>query len=527
MISQVSYIKVGQNKGNKRLWLEGQRLAMCGFSRGARYHTVFDVQKRSLILRIDEDGDKQTSGRKRGEREIPIIELCSSSVTEYLEDVMGDTPRVRVTFEAKCLTITVHPHDLLQSEREKRLAENLLQGLINEATLCVGGGISSYALNAGFNDVGIKAHSEFIVDIEGKYLQNAIQNNPYISDDTRIFEAALEEVETELLGPVDVLNVSLPCTGFSNSGKAKNKIKYGESHEAAGTAVYGLMQILPAVNPSVVISENVPQFKDSATYALIRGTLQKLGYEVQDTVLGREMGAIEDRDRHIMVAVSKGIAGKFDLSTIEPSATPPKRLGDLLDELPTSSELWRTYEYLKAKELRDKSDGKGFSRQLLDEGAEKVGTIGRGYNKARSTEPFVKHPTDPEKSRLLSVAEHARVKGIPEHAVAGQSNTVAHEILGQSVLFPVFRSLGRHIGTFLKEHKAQIQGAETITIEAFSDHLKQLCFSFENLENIQKKQPESLQDCDDLLNDAYAQYSLLKEQLTVLEFADHDCGPRM
>jgi DNA (cytosine-5)-methyltransferase 1 len=527
MINQVSYIKVGKKKDNKRLWLEGKRMALCGFERGAKYHTVFDVQKRSLTLELDENGDRQVSGRKRGDKELPIVELCSSSVTQYIEDVLGDAPRVRVAFEARRLTITVHPHDLLQSEREKRLTDNLLQGIIDEATLCAGGGISSYALHEGLNEAGIKAHSEFIVDIEGKYLQSAIDNNPHIDENTRIFEAALEEVETELLGPVDVLNVSLPCTGFSNSGKSKNKIKHGESHEAAGTAVFGLMQILPAVNPSVVISENVPQFKDSATYALIRGTLDKLGYEVHDTVLGREMGAFEDRNRHIMVAVSKGIADKFDLSTIQPSDTPPKKLGDLLDDLPKASELWRTYDYLKSKEERDKAAGKGFSRQLVNEESERIGTIGRGYNKARSTEPFVQHPTDPNKSRLLTVAEHARVKGIPENAVAGQSKTIAHEILGQSVLFPVFKSIGRHIGSFLNEHVAQIKQADCVELETITDELKQLCFTFEQIERLQEEQPESIDDCQDIIEQAQEKYQDITEQISRLPEIESGQAMRM
>jgi DNA (cytosine-5)-methyltransferase 1 len=413
----------------------------------------------------------------------------------------------------------------MQSEREKRLIDNLTQGIIDEATLCVGGGISSYALHEGLNDVGIKAHSEFIVDLEGKYLQSAIDNNPYIDDDTQIFEATLEEIETELLGPVNVLNVSLPCTGHSVSGKAKNKIKHAEDHESAGTAVFGLMQILPAVNPSVVISENVTQFGNSATYSLLRGTLEKLGYVVQDTILGREMGAFEDRDRHIMVAVSKGIAENFDLSTIQPSATAPSTLADLLENIPSSSELWRTYDYLKAKEERDKDAGKGFARQLVNEDSEKVGTIGRGYNKARSTEPFVQHPTDPEKSRLLTVEEHAAVKGIPANAVAGQSKTIAHEILGQSVLFPVFRSLGRHIGSFLND-LVQDGEPEWVSVEQVAEDLKQLCLSFEAMEELQEHDPESLEDMSDIVEQVHNQYKDITSQIDNLWLFDEGPGMR-
>ena len=47
---------------------------------------------------------------------------------------------------------------------------------------------------------------------------------------------------------------------------------------------------------------------------------------------------------------------------------------------------------------------------------------------------------------FMPVGTYGAVKGIPARAVEGLSDTVAHEILGQSVLFPVFRSVGRLLG---------------------------------------------------------------------------------
>ena len=45
--------------------------------------------------------------------------------------------------------------------------------------------------------------------------------------------------------------------------------------------------------------------------------------------------------------------------------------------------------------------------------------------------------------------EHARIKGIPEELVAGMSNTIAHEALGQSVLFEPFKAVGTLVGESL------------------------------------------------------------------------------
>ena len=63
---------------------------------------------------------------------------------------------------------------------------------------------------------------------------------------------------------------------------------------------------------------------------------------------------------------------------------------------------------------------------------ENVGTIGRHYNKRRSTEPFIVR--DGGWERLLTTKEHAAVKGIPFSLIEGQLNTVAHEGLGHSIL---------------------------------------------------------------------------------------------
>jgi DNA (cytosine-5)-methyltransferase 1 len=461
-ISQVSYLSVGQKGENKRLWLEGKKMDVSGFTKGQAYKTVLDVQSKSVTLILDDDGDKKVSGRQKNGRVRPIIEICNASITQHIDEVMGGVKRVRVVFKAQRIQISVHADEQKKITREEQIRRHIAQGILSEATLCAGGTISNRALHEGFETAGINSVTEFIVEKDGKYIQSAIDNNPYITDDTVIFEATLEEMEPELIKDVladkgidglDTLNVSLPCTGMSSAGKSKNKISMGEQHASAGTAVVGLLKIFQATNPSIIISENVPAFGNSATKSILEGYFKKTGYVyvVKEAVLGKEMGAFEDRKRHIMVAVSEGLSKDFDLKQIKPSAVPPKTLDEVLDDIPDDSDMWQSYEYLRDKERRDLAAGKNFKRQLLDPDSKTIGVIGRGYNKARSTEPFVRHPTDPEKSRLLTVAEHARVKGIPEDIVANQSKTVAHEILGQSVLYPVFKSVGALLGSYLKQ----------------------------------------------------------------------------
>ena len=89
--------------------------------------------------------------------------------------------------------------------------------------------------------------------------------------------------------------------------------------------------------------------------------------------------------------------------------------------------------------------------QLVDAESTKVGTIGRGYNRVRSTEPLVKHPTNNKLKRLLTVNELSKVKTIDIKLVAGMSRTRQVEMLGQSVLGVAFQAVGRNLGECLKQ----------------------------------------------------------------------------
>lgn len=346
------------------------------------------------------------------------------------------------------ITISLQEIEVHRRSREDTLRDHARKRLISEGVVCAGGGISAWALAEGLSDAGVTGTCDWILDREGRYLESAIRNIPVVTPETRIFESSLEEIEPSLLPPVDLLSVSLPCVGFSRAGIAKKHLSFPEE-DASGSAFLGLLGIIRSTNPSVIVSENVTTFGSSVTCHLLERYLEMLGYSLQTKILGNELGAFERRDRHILLAVSKGISGSIDLSRIQPSSRAPATLGEILEDVPSRDSRWRSYDYLSAKEDRDRAQGKGFRRQVLDKTASCCGTIGRGYHKGRSTEPFVQHPEDPSLSRLLTPAEHAAAKGIPARAVNGLCETTAHQVLGQSVLFPVFRSIGRLLGKAL------------------------------------------------------------------------------
>jgi len=294
----------------------------------------------------------------------------------------------------------------------------------------------------------------FANELEPHYLEASLTNNPTWAKDSIAVQGPMQDVEWGLLPKVDVLIAGLPCTGASLAGRAKNKNHFAEEHDGAGALFVSFLAAMSALNPSIAVVENVPIYSASPSMMVIRSVLQHLEYDIHETVLGgREFGALEDRKRMVMVAVSRGLP-PIDLAALPKTGAPAYTLGDVMEPVALDDERWKPYEYLNVKAERDAAKGHNFKRQFVTADSESVGVIGRACWKARSTEPFVPHPSGDGRSRILTPVEHARVKTIPEGLIDGLSSTTAHEILGQSVIFNAFRALGRWIGGALQPQYA-------------------------------------------------------------------------
>lgn len=341
---------------------------------------------------------------------------------------------------------------------------NAQGGALTMGSICVGGGISTHALKDGLGRQGVDTYSEWVIDIEEKYLQSAKDNTRAIDDETVIVCGSLTDVEVEMLTPVNVLNISLPCTGFSTSGRSKNQLKDPESHKTAGTTVLRAIEIIEKLMPPLIVNENVVPFASSATASLMAGRLRELGYNIQDGIYGGEMGTLEDRKRSIMVATHPDL--DVDLDLLMPLYTKQASVSDVLEDIDLDDPQWRKFEYLHEKEARDKAAGKGFAQQLLRGDEDSVGVMGRGYLKARSTEPRLMHPTDPGLSRLFTAVEHARMQQVPPELVANLPRGRAHEILGQGVSYALFVALGALFGQETNELTKRVSGNIMQNIEA-------------------------------------------------------------
>ncbi|MFZ3481855.1 DNA cytosine methyltransferase [Sphingomonas sp. 3-13AW] len=449
--------KLGQQRYSRRLWLEGRRLEKAGFSPNGRYDIQIDREARSLTLRATRTGGRIVTRKERDGRVFPIIDISSGAALSPFEGL----DRVLVVYENGALVITPLATDERVQERLDRLAGRLDRGEpLRVGSLSTGVGVLSLAVHEGLEEAGLDAEAAFVCDLDGGYLAQCEASNPMFGEKTVVVSAPLQEIafdhrRVERLPEIEILEAGIPCTAHSNAGRAKKGNPIPEDDPMVGHLAVGFLAIVATLNPAVVLVENVPGYMTSASFSIIRNQLTEWGYEVRADVLkGSEFNTLEHRDRMALVAVTRGM--DYDVSDVTRPEPKTLRLGDVLDDVANDDPTWSDMRYLKEKEERDMAEGKGFQMQVFGPDSTRVSTIGRGYAKVRSTEPKLRHPTDPTLLRQLTPAEHARCKAIPEDLVHGMPMTRAHEVLGQSVLMPPFRAVGAAVGrSILNWHEAR------------------------------------------------------------------------
>jgi len=459
-MTTVLNLKIGEAKATPRLWMEGEKLARAGVKIGARYALVSPASDRIELREVGAEHQGQTftvSKRTRHGFLRPLMEIRSFA----LREIFQSHEKVRVAIRHGRIVITANHLESKMIERSRRLLEKMRRGAaLSIASLFHGFGVLDKALHAGFKRSGLSTFVKVAVERESAYLDVSLRNNTELWTDESVAVCSdVRDMDWGRNAPqCDIFAAGIPCTGASKSGMARNHLEFAEDHAEAGALFTDYLDALKAMNPAIAVGENVPEYSNTASMAVIRSVLNSLGYRVYETVLcGSDFGVLERRRRMVFVAVCKALPQHFDFALVEAVSGQSLTMADVLEPIPYDSARWKTYSYLADKAERDKAARKGFARQLLEDTASGCGTIGKGYAKGRSTEPFMVHPTNPLLSRLLTPVEHARVKGIPLEVIAGESETVAHEGLGQSVIYPKFESVGFAIGQSIHAAYQQIE----------------------------------------------------------------------
>jgi DNA (cytosine-5)-methyltransferase 1 len=452
--------KIGEARGVPRIWLEGQKLLNAGIEIGARFSLIrSEGQQKLELVPAAETGTSTTiitvSKRVRNGITSPLIEIRTALIRKLFETA----EKVRVVIRLGKIVITALEKDKRAESRLARLWRKLQAGEpLAVCSLFHGGGVLDRAVHSGLARSGIGTFVRIGIELEEQYLDASLRNNPMLWRESSY--AICSDVRDVHRGDdtpeCDLVVAGIPCTGASRSGMAKNKLTSAEEHQSAGSLFVDFLDFVRFSNPVMAIVENVPEYLSSTSMMVIRSVLRTLGYQLFEGILdGNAFGAFENRSRMVLVAYTEGAIESLSMAQILPLRSKERTLKDLMDAIPDCHESWKVYDYLGAKEERDIANGKNFKRQLLEAEATSCGCIGRGYAKARSTEPFIRHPKEASLSRLLTVAEHARVKTIPRGIVEGVSTTTAHEILGQSVIFTAFEAVATALGRLLRAASAR------------------------------------------------------------------------
>lgn len=445
--------KIGLSRGRPRVWMQGNRPARAGFIPGVRYNVTADRANRTLILEVVPNGVRMVSRKAQGDRVIPVIDLNSAELLSLFEGMNT----VRLIMDAGRILILPSASDLAKAERTERLHTKISQGQpLAVGSLSHGGGVLSHALHAGLADGGIASRLVFANDIRDDLLDQADAHNNAWDSRTMVLSAPMQELAFDPLAMtklpvVDLLEMGLPCSGASLSGKAKRGAGHAEAHPEVGHLVVSALAIIAKVQPAIILLENVKQYANTASMWILRHQLRDMGYQLHETVLdSSEWNVIEHRERLCVVAVTEGL--KFDFARLErPEYGEESQpcIADILDEEVPESR-WRDMAGLKAKEARYQArlasgeiKGTGFAMQVLASDATCCPVITKGYSKVRSTDPKLRHPHNPDLLRQFTPTEHARIKGCPPEIITGLPESTAHQLLGQSVCYAPFRAVGK------------------------------------------------------------------------------------
>ena len=414
--------KLGEHRGNKRLWLESKRLNDASFKPGTQIRVT--IKKEYLEIVPVVEGERVVSTH-RGK---PVLDINNAKLSEAFAGVNS----VKVVIEAD--RIRVSP--LKEESEQKRAFSKTKKKSHTFFELFAGGGVLHSAFSKHFKSIGG-------LELEDKYLENFEANNP----DDLTYCTSIEQADFSLIPKsTDILLAGIPCTDFSVAGVSKKG--KGNSYESgvSGHLTYYVLEAIKTIRPASVVIEETPNYGSSFSAAMLRSVLRDMGYKISETVLdGRVLGAMTKRKRFCMVASMKSgfaynLQPRLPVDTVADILEVPLQERDWMDESsPTVATMLR-----RAKEHKAKGNGFAMGRVGLDSMI--VPTITRGYARRRLTDPILEVAG---RYSMFTPRELARLNGLDDDFVLPSVKTTACEIVGQGVVASIFSdvalSLKRHL----------------------------------------------------------------------------------
>jgi DNA (cytosine-5)-methyltransferase 1 len=413
---RISTLKVGENKGAPRVWLEGQYLLRADFAPGRLLSATFEPDR--VVIRLAEDGARKVSSKGGGA--VPVIDLNTSQ----LRDALGAVDQVQVKITTGEIVIT-------PTRTARKIAARVRNG--KSADVFAGGGtLSEAAKQAGFQPIWAVERSE-------KYADVYEANNPGV----RMINACVSDVyatgpDGVARDPIELLCLGIPCEPYSAKRRNQPGTKLPPEAHELGDMVFWALKIIDAANPHSVLCEEVPGFLESGAGHIFVNALRRMGYTVSTQVIDpTDHGSLTGRKRAVIVATT---GDAFEWPAPIPN---DQTLGDVLDPdaggwFDRESKGWLFAHWDKQTEK-----GNGFAPTPLTPDARKIGTISKRYFAIQGDGQVIAHPTKPGTVRQFTLSEVKRIHGVRADYYLGDSKTTAGEILGQGVEVRTFARLAK------------------------------------------------------------------------------------
>lgn len=250
----------------------------------------------------------------------------------------------------------------------------------------------------------------------------------------------------------DVLCAGFPCQAFSIAGYRRG------FEDTRGTLFFDVAEIIRRKRPKAVYLENVKNLcshDDGKTFAVIKGTLEELGYYVHDKVMNamEYANVPQNRERIFIVCFDKEqVPNYMDFKFPEPEKL-TRSIHDCIDYSLTEKKLFYDDRMSHIEELRAGITSKDtiyqWRRQYVRENKSNVcPTLTANMGTGGHNVPLIL--TD-KGIRKLSPKECLNFQGYPENYLFPSkiADSAKYKQAGNSVVVPLIRKVSQNIITVL------------------------------------------------------------------------------
>lgn len=248
----------------------------------------------------------------------------------------------------------------------------------------------------------------------------------------------------------DILLAGFPCQPFSIAGVSKKlslKKKHGFNDEQQGNLFFDIARIIEEKQPATFLLENVKNLKShdkGKTFAVVKNTLEDLGYHVFEKVIDAADYVPQHRERIFIVGFKKQVFPEIKFQFPE-QLTRSREIADILekntdDKYTLSDQLW---QYLQKYADTHKEKGNGFGFGFVDPDSDTITrTLSARYYKDGS-EILIKQKN--KNPRRLTPRECARLMGFDDSFKIPVSDTQAYRQFGNSVVVPAVEAVAEQM----------------------------------------------------------------------------------